>query len=128
MDDNAGNAFSDKINSTFKQVIVCIYNDDMLKNCGFFQDVVKEAMKTQYSNPTKTKISSESVEVMSGILKILVTECALRACNDSKRNDQDVVKLENVENILTSIVGSFLLDFLSKFILIHCRCWISHNT
>lgn len=67
------------------------------------QEVIKESLKTQYSN-AKTKITDEAVDAVNEILKVLVVECTTRACKVANDDNTTKVTLDHVQNVLASVV------------------------
>ncbi|XP_019879470.1 centromere protein X [Aethina tumida] len=73
---------------------------------SFRHDIVKEALKTKFSNP-KTKISDDALEIVCEISKALVLEAAYRSAKQASSENKTVVTVENVEAVLSQL----MLDF-----------------
>ncbi|CAH0551171.1 unnamed protein product [Brassicogethes aeneus] len=69
----------------------------------FTNDIIKEALKSQFSNP-KNKITEETVELICDISKALVTEAALRSAKQASMENKNLVNLEHVESILSQLM------------------------
>lgn len=68
------------------------------------QEVVREVMKTQFSN-SKMKITEDVLSLINEISKAIVVEAAIRAAKQAAIAGKKRVELEHVETILPQMVS-----------------------
>ncbi|XP_057669024.1 centromere protein X-like [Diorhabda carinulata] len=73
---------------------------------SFSHAIIKEAIKTKFSN-SKNKITNESIELVSEIAKVLVTEALIRAIKQAKMEFRSKVTIEHMETILPQLILDF---------------------
>ncbi|XP_044263192.1 centromere protein X-like [Tribolium madens] len=75
-------------------------------NTCFKNDIIKEVLKSNFVNP-RTKISDDSVDLVTELSKYIVVESCLRAAKQCSTQNRTTVTLNDMESVLPQI----MLDF-----------------
>lgn len=99
-----------KINNYLHQVKEIAQHLLILEFCSVLQEIVKEIMRTQFSN-SKMKITEDVLSLINDISKAIVVEAAIRAAKQATVAGKKRVQLEHVEAILPQMVTKLLYIF-----------------
>ncbi|XP_068245743.1 centromere protein X-like [Palaemon carinicauda] len=72
---------------------------------NFKPKLVEASMKIHLQDE-KTRINPDALKLMTEVMRLIVTEGAMRAADQAKQEDSDLVELHHMEKIM----AQFLLD------------------